>query len=341
MQVVELTSPYKEFDYSRFHTGRSACVVRYGAFGDMLQASSVFPALKEKGYRLTVNTTEKGFDIIKNDPHVDSVLVQKTDQVPNAELFEFWELLRKPFNFFANLSESVERSLLAIPEDRSYMWHKAFRDLVMSVDYLDATHAIAEVPDAPRRPKFYPTKSERVEAEKCRVKLGPKNKVILWCLSGSSVHKSWPYTDQVVARLMIQRPDVRVVFVGDALCQILDSAWVNEPRVKRKCGKWSIRETLSFAPLADLVIGPETGVMNAVSYEDVPKVLMLSHSSPMNLGGNWLNTSAMVPKETPCWPCHKLHFMWATCNRDEETGGAKCAANISADEVYRAILEAI
>jgi len=40
-------------------------------------------------------------------------------------------------------------------------------------------------------------------------------------MSGSSVHKAWPYTDAVVARLMLDNKNAKVVFVGDEYCKIL------------------------------------------------------------------------------------------------------------------------
>ena len=35
---------------------RSVCVVRYGGFGDMLQAANILPGLKRQGYHVTVMT---------------------------------------------------------------------------------------------------------------------------------------------------------------------------------------------------------------------------------------------------------------------------------------------
>lgn len=342
MRKLTLTSPWDEFDWAKLNQGgKSACVVRYGAFGDLIQASSVFPALKDLGYSVTVNTTERGYQIIRNDPNVDCILEQKTDQVPNDLLGEYWNKISSQFDLFVNLSESVERSLLSIQGDRSWNWHKSFRDLIMNVDYLDAVHAIAGVPNAPKRPKFYPSNRETEKMGAYRRKLGLKNKVILWALSGSSVHKYYPGMDQVIANIMIGHPDTIIVMVGDEACKILEWSWKNEPRVKRKSGRWSIRETLSFIQFCDVIVGTETGVMNAASFEPMKKVLMLSHSSPLNIGGSWLNTDVITPKDCDCYPCHKLHYGWNTCCYDEVSGGALCAAKTDPDSVYRAIAEAL
>jgi ADP-heptose:LPS heptosyltransferase len=155
-------------------------------------------------------------------------------------------------------------------------------------------------------------------------------------LAGSAVHKTWPHLDTVIARLLIQNKDAKVVLVGDELCKLLEQGWEKEPRVICKSGEWSIRKSLSFAQVADIVIGPETGILNAVGMESLPKVIMLSHSSAENLTKHWKNTIAIEPK-TACYPCHKMHYNFDYCVRDEATGCAKCQSDITPDEVYTAL----
>lgn len=342
MQTIKLTSPWRDFDFAKLRTDqKSVCIVRYGAFGDMIQASSVFPALKEQGYHVTVNVTEYGAGIIANDPHVDRVIVQARDQVPNGELGEYWSAMSKPFDKFINLSESVERSLLALEGDKSFNWHPKFRDAIMNVDYLDGTHIIADCAEYPKRPKFYPTKDESQWAKTRRMQMGLKNKIIMWVLSGSAVHKYYQRMDEVIARILLTNPGTKIVMVGDKACVILEAAWINEKRVIRRSGRWSIRQSLAFMQHCDVVVGTETGVMNAASFEPMPKVILLSHSSPKNLGGSWINTSVITPKDCECYSCHKLHYGWKTCHYDEATGGALCMAKTDPNEVYQRIAEAL
>jgi ADP-heptose:LPS heptosyltransferase len=177
-------------------------------------------------------------------------------------------------------------------------------------------------------------------AKTTRKKIGA-NKVVLWTLAGSSVHKVYPWTDLVIAQILIKRKDVSFVTIGDDLCQLLEAGWEDEPRVITKSGKWSIRRTLAFLDQCDAVVGPETGVLNAASTLDCHKVVMLSHSSKENLSKHWKNTTTMEPDvyENFCFPCHKMHYGFDTCNRDEETGGAMCAVHIKPENVAKAILD--
>jgi len=329
--------PWQDQEFEK-RKEKTVCVQRYGGFGDMLQMSSILPWLKSQGYRVVVNTTERGYEIIKHDPHVDEVFLQVPDQVPNHELGFYWDKLRKSFDKFVMLSESVEGSLLALPERREAAWHPALRRMIMgTVDYLEATHAIAEVP-LPPKVRFYPSKKEAARAKRVRKQISKGGFVILWVLSGSAVHKVFPHMDAVFARLMVGYQDVKIVTVGEPLCKVLEQGWEKEPRVIGKSGDWSIRDTLAFALESDMVVGPETGVLNAVSMvEDIPKILMLSHSGPGNIGKNWKNTVVLEPKNTDCFPCHILHRGFDMCHRDMTTGASVCASNIDVEEMCKHI----
>ena len=370
-----ITLPSKEWDeltpqdVGGRRSEKTVCIVRYGGFGDMIQVSSLFPQFKKLGYRVCINVTERGYDIIKTDPNVDEILLQKTDQVPNNHLTEYWERLSKCFHHFVQLSESIEGTLLVtparqemldgeaklVPASPRFSWSKEELHKECNVNYMERTHDLAGVgfligkdfskPNSIKLPyvfcpKFYPTKKEKQWAKTTRKKMGA-NKIVLWALAGSSVHKSYPWTDMVIAQVLIKRKDVSFVTIGDDLCQLLEAGWENEPRVITKSGKWSIRRTLAFLDQCDAVVGPETGVLNAASTLDCHKVVMLSHSSKENLSKHWKNTTTMEPDvyENFCFPCHKMHYGFDTCYRDEETGGAMCAVHIKPENVANAILD--
>lgn len=314
---------------------KTVCVVRYGGFGDMIQTSSILPGLKKQGYHVTINTDPSGYDIVKHDPNIDEFLIQDKNQIPNNELGAYWAYLATKYDKLINLSESIEGTLLAIPGRITYLWPKALRHEMMNINYLEFTHKLAGVPMPPQQ-KFYPTSKEQVWAQKQRKKMDAKT-IILWVLSGSSVHKAWPYFDTIIARLMLANSDIKIVTIGDDVSQMLEIGWENEPRVVQKCGKWSIRETLSFAELADIVIGPETGVLNAVGRLPLAKIVCLSHSSAENLSKYWTNCISLEPEACPCFPCHRMCQGFDPCIQDAETGVALCQAKISADQMWNAI----
>lgn len=317
---------------------KTACVCRFGGFGDMLQAAVVFPQLKAAGYHVTVMTTPKGRDVIAHDPHVDDWYILDQDQVPNGELTAFWAEQAKRFTRFINLSESIEGHLLALPGRINHSWPHDVRKKRLNTNYHEWTAEMAGVPFKPCR-LFYPTEAE------LNAFTGPQSPVpaltgftVLWALAGSSIHKFTPWQDAVIARMLLDMPEARIILVGDLACQILEQGWEDEPRVMCLSDKLNIRETLAMAQQVDLVIGPETGVLNAVGMDATPhKVLLLSHSSANNLSKHWKNCQALAPVECDCYPCHRLHYSDEFCCVDDATGAAQCAIGIGADVIYGAV----
>ncbi len=318
---------------------KTACLVRYGAYGDMMQAASVIAGLKDQGYHVTVMASPPGSDVIEHDPNVDKFILFDKDQVPNGDLGNFWDYQKKKYDKFVNLSETVEGTLLAMKGRANAGWSPLVRHKNMNQNYLEFQHDVAGVPHKPNI-KFYATPSEKEWAKRTRSKMGKF--VILWSLAGSAVHKTWPHLDNVVAACMVEHKDIDVVMCGGFESQILETGWEKEKRVHLTSGKWSIRQTLAFLEEADLVIGPETGVLNAAACMDVPKIVFLSHSSVENLTRDWKNTTSLFSKGTRCpgrdsdevTACHMLHYGWELCEQDERVGTARCQVEIPARDVW-------
>lgn len=326
---------------------KRAIVVRFGAIGDLLQSSSILPGLKAQGYYITWMGHANTMPVIMNNPHVDEWILQDQDQVPNQQLGPYWRSIEERYDRMINLCESIEGALLQMPGRLQHVYSpEARRRVFGTVNYLDRTHDIAAVPIAPA-PKFYPTDLEKSWAIKERAKTpGP---VIIWCLTGTSHHKTYPFCDTILKWIIEQTPATVYLYgdkfvakaLEDAIMICLKRNEVDCTRIIPICGKWSIRESLSFAQQADIVIGPETGVMNGVSHEEeVHKIIYLSHSSHTNLTRDWPNTTVLQPdvKDVPCYPCHRLHYDWSTCNKVEETGAALCATHIKPETIFEAVI---
>lgn len=348
-------------------TGPRALVIRYGGIGDILQASSVLPALKEQGFHITFNTTPSGQNLLRHDPHIDDWWIQDKDQVPNQELGAYWESLGREFDRIVNLSESVEGTLLAIPGRRTHSMSKAARHALLDVNYFDFVHALADVPPGPRQ-KFYLSEQERQKVKALRARIGGAP-LIVWALAGSSVHKVWPWLDVAVDSIL-HRTDAHILFVGDQGCAALEHGVLQSLAMKYvglgydkshkmdmqeilrrlsegrtigcrlhlSSGVMPIRDALAHACMADIVIGPETGILNGVAFEpEVRKIVMLSHSSPKNLTRDWKNAFVVAPTATPCYPCHRLHYTRDFCPEDPNTGASICAAAIEPELIVSVV----
>lgn len=322
----------RSFSYKNPRPKKTCAILRYGGFGDALQATSILPWLKEQGYHITFYIVPGSWEVIKHDPHIDEVVLQDVDQIPNPELGEYWAHEAQKYDKFINLSESVERNLLAMPGNIPHSWPHQLRHARMNVNYLKFVHDIAEVPFPPKV-KFYPTKEEQDWALAEKAKIG--GQVILWVLSGSAVHKVWPGMDMAMDAVLVANDRARFVLTGDSSCKKLEEGWEDVSQVSCMSGKWSIRQTIAFAQVADLVVGPETGVMNAIAFDVVQKILILSHSSVENLTRDWVNTQSLFAKNTSCYPCHQIHFNFKHCREVE--GLAACQVDIPAQEMIAAI----
>lgn len=329
---------------------KRALVVRYGAVGDSFVAASVFPQLKKQGFHLTVNCKPSTHNLLKHDPFVDDWIIQSEDFVPNHELGPYWESISERYDHVVNLCESVEGSLLTLPGRLNHAYPDATRRILYDdVNYLERTHDIAAVPhDFGGR--FYPTINELREARGLRDEIAAP--IIVWAINGSSPHKVYPWT-QVVTKWLLERTPAHVFLYADpgigrqlqdGIIECLRRDGCDLTRVHGVAGDWEIRKSLTFAKVADVVVGPETGPLNAVAMErDVAKVIYLSHSTAANLTKHWKNTVTLEPdrKKAPCAACHRLHFDWSNCHQDEATSAALCASSIAPDVVFKAIVQAI
>lgn len=318
----------------------TACVVRYGAFGDMIMVSSVLPQLKKQGFRVCVNTEPRGMDILRHDPNVDEFLLQEKDQVNARDLRVYWDHISQMFDRWANLTGSVEGSCLAqgprvqkldgidriFPASDDYKLSHEERHEKFNMNYLEHTHDMAGVPFI-HAPKFYSTLSEKREA---RIKIDRMlnrgvDQVYVWVLSGSSTHKLYPFMDDAIKLVFMKQPRTGFIFVGGEVDKFLGAPWRDEVRISNMAGKLSIRQTMALAQVSHGVIGPETGVLNAVSAEEVKKVVFLSHSSHDNLTKHWTNTH-VIYSNAHCYPCHQLHLSIDECTQDPVTRMPICTS---------------
>jgi ADP-heptose:LPS heptosyltransferase len=319
---------------------KNCLVIRYGGFGDMIWASSLFPVLKSEGWHVTVNTTPAKMKVLEHDPHIDDFWLQESDQVPNAMLGDYWTGMATRYDRVINLSESVENILLAKPTQVLGRIPAASRRAMFGdQNYVEWTHKWAGVP-GPFNPRFYATESELEWAREFRA--GLRGKVVLWALTGSAAHKIYPRVAEVIAQLQ-RRGEYTVILSGAENDREFETAIVDvvgrysdASCLVPACGKWSIRETFAMAQVADAVVGPETGVLNAVGMEDNLKVVFLSHSSEANLTRDWRNTVSLSCEP----PDHMLHYGWETLRKDPETGAASSAL-IPAHEVVDAIVDGL
>lgn len=305
---------------------KRACIVRYGALGDMVMITPLIRQLHEDGYEVTMNITPYAAPLIENNPFVDNVVFQEREAIPNRDLGEYWKEWQGEYDRYINLSESIEGKLLKVEGRRDFFTTQEWREKACgSANYYDWTMELGGYPDARgKRGELFFTPQERKEALKMKKEFAGKF-VIGWGMNGSSHHKVYPLVEPVLHTWLATRPDVVVVLLGGPEAQKYQ---FEHPQVIPACGVWTLRQTLAFiAFVADAMVGPESMAINVAGCYDIPKITFLSHSNHTNLCKYWGEYDyCMTPDTTiaPCYPCHQLHYSLESCPlaeiRDTNTG---------------------
>lgn len=308
---------------------KTLALVRLGAFGDALWLTSVLPHLKAEGYHITVYTQESGEAMLRHDPNVDRIIQMPDYLFTGTNLVAYFLHEERRYERFINLVGSVETRLLPNPRDFEYYWADEVRRRVMNVNYLQTVHEWCGVPYEPRV-RFSPTDEERAQAAARRAQMaGP---VVVINPAGSGQAKWWPHWQRAAEQLAAR---AHVVVLGDAPGKLP----AESDRIHLVGRAWPIRDAMAFAQLADVVVGTESALANAVSFEPMLKVVMLSHSTVENLTRDWVETVTIAVDGLDCYPCHRIHTDMTFCTMDKDSRAAACQASIRAEQVVGIVAE--
>lgn len=319
---------------------KRAVVIRYGAIGDIISATSVLAGLKRDGYHVTFACSRDARDMIRENPHIDEWI-----GYPNTK--GFWmakPMLEERFDRIVNLTQTFEGMVLALPDSPAAQWPASARRKALGIDYLTLMTAIAEQTEI-GTPEFHPTPEEARMARS----IGAGTTVIAWALKGSGPQKWYPWVPQVLTRLLMRRTDCTVVLLAGPEAKDLADKIVERvaqfagpdaaARIVNGVGRFSIRQSLAVMNECHVAIGVETGLMWAVARKHTPKVLMCSHSDPRQFA-TWINSEALHSRPE-CGPCLVLISDWKHCHRMPDTGAARCQNELSPDTVMAALERAI
>jgi ADP-heptose:LPS heptosyltransferase/predicted SAM-dependent methyltransferase len=322
-------------------------VVRLGARGDALWAASLLPHLREQGYHITVITQEQGEEVLRHDPHIDRIIVASEKLFAGGmQLCGYFVWLGEQFDRVINLTGTAETRVLPNSDEVFFYWpDDQRRKVASSINYVEEMHRIADVPYVQSAQRFYPTADEKLTAARMRVAF--KGPVVVIAATGSSIAKTWPPAHIMRFLNLLADAGVHGVVVGDIRTPDRTPPELG-PVVRDGVAfahfwgtRISVRDVLAFTLLADAVVGVETAVLNAVAMEPMPKIVMLSHSTPENLTRDWVNTLAVTPRALPCYPCHRIHRDMSFCTRDNATRAAACQAAATPELVAGEILNVL
>lgn len=311
---------------------KRAGIVRIGAMGDALWASSPIKLLKEAGYHVTAYLAHTGEEVLRHDPNIDRIVMLPNGALGDAELLAFWLNEAPKYDHWTNLIGSVEQRMLYHPNSNEFFLPQDLRARFARGNYLEMVHDYAGLPHAFHQ-QFYPTAGELAAVRKQRALL-PDGPFVVVNACGSSVAKTWPHLQGFLRRMAAAR--VVTMVLGDTRDLDLEEI---APYVVIPANGYPARMALAFCQLADAVVGTESMILNSVASLPMLKVALLSHSSSENLTKHWRNTTAFSAGRVPCHPCHRIHQDMSFCAREKNTGAAGCMASYTPDLVADHVLE--
>lgn len=330
-------------------------IIRDGAIGDMVQITPAIRAWSQHGYRVVVACHgDEGAAVFANNPHV-SQIINLPDQ-PS------WEHRTRAVRRLVATGSYAKWVDLAGNIEGQYLWHSnrpeyhaspSFRRaLNADVNYLEHLN-IAVLGGDSVRMELFESPAEAELFARFRAQF-PGKRLVYAQLNGSSLNKAWPFWPVFVAELH-EDPGVVVITGGAGRSSILELGISEYPGVDHRRfvplvshgeGKgWTLRHSLLLTKHVDLVVGPETGIVNAAACWDTPKVVLHSHTAPRQLEGNhWANTISIVPdpERCPCAPCYRIVGDTDPCNHPGPDAqpwlqtAMLCMASIHPDVVIRA-----
>ena len=317
------------FRYTKNNGGKLRILIaRLGAYGDVIVTTPLVRHLHEQGHKIVYVCNERGAEVLKGNPHIETIHEQPTDSVKTENLTDHYDYLKRKYKCekIIDLSESIEVSLSQHPRSSNYKLSKPERIKRFNRNFYEyAFELVGESWDSKSLiPNLFFSKEEIDRAEGY-LKKGQFN--ILVGMSGSGTNKVYPWTETLCETIVQQMPDVHIITVGDAKCELIEP--IVEGRITNLSGKVPMRTSMALTGLVDLVISPDTGLLHASGCYDTPKIGLLGHNTIETVTKHFRNDHSIEAdsKKAECAPClYLVYNMKLQCPLSLITGSSICMA---------------
>jgi ADP-heptose:LPS heptosyltransferase len=301
-------------------------IVRLGAYGDLVLTSPLIRHLAQQGHEIYYLTSERGIEVLKNNPRIKELIPHKKDSIPTDQLEPYFKKIANKYKCerIIDLCESIEVALSLHPRGPEYNLPKWERKARHERNFYEYTFEFAkeswEGVDLKPELFFYDD-----EIKKAKSYLRPGFNLLVG-MSGSGSNKAWPWTEALVGSIHQTYPDVHVITVGDERCQIIEP---QGDHITNLSGKVNMRIAMCLTRYVDCVISPDTGLIHASGCYPTPKICLLGHNTKEVITKYFENDYSVEadPEKAECAPCFRLIYNMAlqcpTANL-EAGGGAWC-----------------
>lgn len=328
-------------------------IIRLSAMGDVIFTIPLANVLKDNGYNVTWLVSEKGYQLVKNNPCVDKVILApiekwKKSHTPFKNFLEYISILKQIRNEKYDIALDIQLIL------KSLLWTLfcgAKRRIVAKnareLSILGGNEIIpaTRVGNNPHAVKSYLKYAEYLGLNTDNIKVTlpqtskeTKEKIsellqpienkpfILVAPATTWTTKHWN-KDNWKTLIPKLNEKYTLVFTGTEKDKELIS-YISEDKYLNLAGKTNLEELQELLSRAELVISMDSGTTHLAWATQKPKIISIFCSTPETLyapiGDKYISISA----KEHCSPCHKKR-----CPK----GTNECTNYPTIDEVYNAI----
>ena len=340
---------------------KKALLIRLSALGDVIFNLPLANILQKNGYELHWITSEKGFDIINNNPLVDKAILAPVEKWKKQNFFknilEYFKIIS--FLRSQKYDIAIDTQLLL----KSAIWtafcgakrrivsksarefaHLAGNENIGSLSYNYNTHATKRYLKFSEYLGFesteiiakLPPSSEKVmnKINELTKDLDRTKPIIGIAPATTWVTKHWN-KDNWKALIGKLENDYTLVFTGTPKDQELIN-YISSDKHLSLAGKTNLLELAEFFRRCDLVISLDSGSTHLAWACENPKIISIFCSTPKGFYAPVGNEDKYIALagELSCQPCHKKH-----CPFTETQNGCTYLPEI--DDVYNAVQKLI
>ncbi len=310
-------------------SGKSALILRFSSFGDIVQVSFAADSLCKKSYLVDLVTKKEFthafenkdfpfrevFSYDKSKPHAlwdlakqvhkkNYSLIYDAHNNQRTFLFKIFLVLLNPLNFFKFKTRSKFRfKRLLLFKFRIDTFPKPFKGAASFLKPLQLNLSPLEQKQA------------------------ALTKEILLAPSAAWDLKKWPEAYWVTLAQELVNTQFKVSFIGGPSDNFIDDIAKQVPESINLSGKLSWAETISLVQSSSLLISGDTGVLHIADYFQVNAIGLMG---PSAFGRPSRKSSQVLYKNLNCQPCSKDGR-----GKCKNPVFKKCLVSISPEEVFK------
>lgn len=322
-------------------------LIGYRAWGDWLYASPIIPILTEM-YDVYLETNVKGWLLFHDDTRFKQIAVYREFEKHTRDKYEEmfakrWAEIRETIkpDLEINLNGTCEVKCIGevfqeeffwpVGERRAYYGAHGFYDAVF-----ERAGLVKPDPINLQGIMFHEDQEEHVQAWRNKFK---ENFVVVIPIAGSTAQKIFHNFKELVNAILAKYESAVIYLAGDETCE---QYVPDHPRVKSMCGsRVDFKQAVHMMKYADMVIGPETGLLVAAGMFGTPKVILATTSSVWQMT-QYQKNDFSLQAPIHCSPCHRAIYFTEDCespinDKDGNFNATSCSKMFRIEDIMQRV----